>query len=125
MHYCSLQVETHVLGYVRSYSTLFMLFAQVYLVGRLAKRTSESTLVTLAMSGIAMALALEASGISFNSYLAVALPLRLLAQGLVQTCLQSLFTRRVPQHELGAALGSIGILQVSCEAHWRVTHSAV
>eukprot|EP00953_Heterococcus_sp_UTEX-ZZ885_P007690 4635-Heterococcus_DN1.PRE.5 len=105
------KVETHVLGYVRSYSTLFMLFAQVYLVGRLAKRTSESTLVTLAMSGIAVALALEASGISFNSYLAVALPLRLLAQGLVQTCLQSLFTRRVPQHELGAALGSIGILQ--------------
>jgi hypothetical protein len=105
------QVESYVLGYIRSYSTLLMLVAQIYLVGRLARVTTESTLAAASLAAIAAACFIEALPINLLVYLGVALPLRLIAHGLLSTALQTLFTRRVPAHEIGAALGSMGVLQ--------------
>lgn len=104
-------VPSHVLGYVHSYSTFLMFIAQVYLVGKLATLFNENRLVLISIIVVACQYTIEAFCVSWTAYLVVALPLRLVSQTLLTTCLSSLFTKRVNSRDVGAALGAMGVLQ--------------
>lgn len=44
-------------------------------------------------------------------YLALIIPVRAVANAALMACMQSIFTQRVPQSDLGAALGALNVLQ--------------
>lgn len=48
--------------------------------------------------------------VGFRAYLAFVVPASVVANSLLGACLQSIFTQRVPQSDLGAALGTLNVL---------------
>ncbi|CAN0183825.1 unnamed protein product, partial [Phaeothamnion confervicola] len=105
-------VESYILGYISSYRALLTLFAQVYLVGRLHKFISDRALVSAAVAALVLANLVEASpDIGLWAYLATAVPGSVLAHSLLGICLETIFTLRIPKSDIGAALGTLNVLQ--------------
>ena len=86
---------------------------QMYVVGRLTSRTSETLLVwaSLAISTVMNLAEGTPSLFGLWGYLAIVIPARGVANACLSACLQSIFTQRVPQSDLGAALGALNVLK--------------
>ncbi|CAB1106021.1 unnamed protein product [Ectocarpus sp. CCAP 1310/34] len=99
-------------GYMSSYTAGLSFLVQLYVVGRLASLGSETHLVAMSLAVVAFMNFAEGapSIIGFWGYLALLIPARTVAHGTLQACLQSMFTQRVPQGDLGAALGVLNVL---------------
>lgn len=82
------------------------------MVGRLTSWTSETSLVSLSLAVITLMNVAEGTPSLFGlrGYLAVLVPARTVANAALGACLQSIFTQRVPQGDLGAALGAQNVL---------------
>ncbi|CAM9471175.1 unnamed protein product [Ectocarpus fasciculatus] len=100
------------LGYMSSYTAGLSFFVQLYMVGRLASWASETRLVALSLAVVAVMNLAEGtpSMIGLWGYLVLLMPARTIANGTLHACLQSMFTQRVPQGDLGAALGVLNVL---------------
>lgn len=85
---------------------------QLYVVGHLASWASETRLVAMSLAVVTLMNLAEGAPliIGFWGYLALLIPARTIAHNTLQACLQSMFTQRVPQGDLGAALGVLNVL---------------
>ncbi|CAM9784635.1 unnamed protein product [Ectocarpus sp. 6 AP-2014] len=100
------------LGYMSSFTAGLSLFVQLYVVGRLASLASETHLVAMSLAVVVLMNLAEGapSIIGFWGYLALLVPASTVAHNTLEACLQSMFTQRVPQGDLGAALGVLNVL---------------
>ncbi|CAM9193978.1 unnamed protein product [Chrysoparadoxa australica] len=106
------KVESHVLGYMSSYTAVVGLLVQVYVVGRILDKASEKKLVPLAIAGKAISGLMEAwlpFGLPFH--LSVTLPLSVTCGSMLMTLLSSIFLKRVHKDDVGAALGALNVMQ--------------
>ena len=73
---------------------------------------SESSLVSWSLAVLTVMYFAEGVPTVFGlwGYLAFLVPARAIANAAVSACLQSMFTQRVPQSDLGAALGTLNVL---------------
>lgn len=86
--------------------------AQLCVVGRLTSRMSETSLVSWSLAVITVMYLAEGAPSVFGlwGYLALIVPALAIANAALGACLQSMFTQRVPQSDLGAALGTLNVL---------------
>eukprot|EP00752_Nemacystus_decipiens_P002470 g2326.t1 len=105
-------IDSGALGYIASYTSGLSFVVQLYVVGRLTALISETSLVSCSLAVITLANLGEGTPSLFglNGYLAVLVPARTVANAALGACLQSIFTQRVPQGDLGAALGVQNVL---------------
>ncbi|CAM9771176.1 unnamed protein product [Ascophyllum nodosum] len=106
-------VDSGARGYMHSYTFGVNFLMQMYVVGRLTSRTSETLLVwaSLAISTVMNLVEGTPSLFGLWGYLAIVIPARGVANACLSACLQSIFTQRVPQSDLGAALGALNVLK--------------
>lgn len=81
-------------------------------MGHLTSRASETALVWWSLATLTVVNFAEGTPSVFGlpGYLTLIVPTRTVANGAVSACLQSIFTQRVPQSDLGAALGTLNVL---------------
>lgn len=81
-------------------------------MGHLTLRISEVSLVWWALAAVSLSELAEGTPSVFGlvGYLCLVVPLRVVANAALGACLQSIFTKRVPQSDLGAALGALNVL---------------
>lgn len=86
---------------------------QMYVVGRLTSHMSEILLVWVALATSTLMNFAEGTPSLFGlwGYLVLIIPVRALANASLMACMQSIFTQRAPQSDLGAALGALNVLQ--------------
>lgn len=98
------------------------------MVGRLTSWLSETALVSCSLAVITLANLGEGtpSLVGLGGYLALVVPARAVANAALGACLQSIFTQRVPQGDLGAALGvqnvllsASGVVSIPAHVHTR------
>ena len=93
-----------------SYKTVLGLAVDSIVVGLLARRFSEGTLLQLALVASAMNAGLEASHATFAIYAAVNLPVSSVAGVLSRVTLSTLFSKAVPASDAGSALSVLDVL---------------
>ena len=97
-------------GYLSSYKQGLGLAVNTLLLGVLARRLSEATLICVILAVSAANAALEASHSSFTMYLSLNLPISSMAGALMRTTLSSLFSKAVPVSNAASALSVLDVL---------------
>lgn len=105
-------VETWMQGYAQSYGAGLGFVVQQYAVGPILSQASETTVVGYALATVTLANLAEATSsvVGLRAYLALVVPAGVVANAIIGACLASIFTQRVPQSDLGAALGTLNVL---------------
>lgn len=97
-------------GYLGTYKTALSLCINALLVGILAKRFSDTSLILLSLVVSGANAAFEASHNSFTLYVGVNLIVSAITATVTRTTLSTIFSKAVPKRDAGSALSLLDVL---------------
>lgn len=104
------ELEPASTGYLASYKQALSLLIEAFLVGALARRMREASLLRCALALSAANAAFERAHSRVELYTAINLPLAAFAGAVTRTTAGSLFSKAVPTRDAGSALSALDVL---------------